>query len=211
MSELAAVLRDVCRDVKAHADELNLLDSHAGDGDLGVTMNIAANAVLDLLPEVEEMPVHEALRACGATIASKAPSTAGTLVATALMRAARVASEDGAEHPSNVGLLLSAACDGVAERGGAEVGSKTMLDALAPAASAAAGAASVQEALALAAEAADSGARSTSSMQPRHGRAGWLAERSLGHEDAGARLVAVALGAASRSLENYRVASRDVR
>jgi phosphoenolpyruvate---glycerone phosphotransferase subunit DhaL len=210
VSELLAVLGDVCREVRARADELNLLDSYAGDGDLGVTMSTAANAVLDLLPDVEDMPAHEVLRACGATIASHAPSTAGTLVATALMRAARAASENRGQQAAEVAVLLSAARDGVSERGGADVGSKTMLDALAPAASAAAGAISVQEALALAAEAADTGARSTSSMQPRHGRAGWLAERSLGHEDAGARFVAVALGAAFRSLEKQRGNLHDV-
>jgi dihydroxyacetone kinase-like protein len=133
------------------------------------------------------------------------PSTAGTLVATGLLRAGSAASAMPAEESKRpthtLATLLEAACAGIAERGKATVGSKTMLDALVPAAEAVRRSADASEpievALAGAAAAAEAGAVATTTMRAVHGRAGWLAERSAGHEDAGARLVAIAFAAAA--------------
>jgi hypothetical protein len=78
-----------------------------------------------------------------------------------------------------------------------------MLDALSPAVSAAAdivsGGGTLWQALDGAAEAADKGAKGTARMTPRFGRAAWLPERSAGHEDGGARLIAIILDVAARS------------
>lgn len=197
MSNLTSVIGHVCRTVRAHADELNALDGLAGDGDLGVTMTIAATSVEELLPTLGSLEAGAVLRECGMTIARKAPSTAGTLVATGLLRAGGALAED---PKADLGACLAAAQKGIAERGGAELGSKTMLDALAPAAHASAGETDVATAAGRAAAAAAEGARATTTMTPQHGRAGWLAERSMGHEDAGARLVAVILEAIARSV-----------
>ena len=201
MNAVSTALRASAEAVLERADDLNRLDAQAGDGDLGVTMASAATVVIELLPELDEKSLPDVLRSCGAALATKTPSTAGTLVATGLLRAARAAGEEG--DPADLtARLLDAARAGIAERGKAEVGSKTMLDALAPAAEAASAAAARGEdargQLAAAAEAAETGARATVDMRPRHGRAGWLAERSAGHEDGGARMVAIALAGALR-------------
>lgn len=194
---LALVLRAVAEGVRAERDALNRLDGQAGDGDLGVTMGTAAQLVLELLPGVEAKTPAEILKACGLSLARGAPSTAGTLVATGLLRAGKAAEVRAAGDAATLAALLDAARAGIAERGKAEAGSKTMLDALIPAcaaaSAAAAGGESLQQALERAATAADAGARATVDMRPLHGRAGWLVERSAGHEDAGARLVAIAL------------------
>jgi dihydroxyacetone kinase-like protein len=58
----------------------------------------------------------------------------------------------------------------------------------------------LEDAIIAAAQAADEGARATAAMQARHGRAGWLVERSAGHEDGGARLIAILLAAAAASM-----------
>jgi dihydroxyacetone kinase len=212
VSRLLVGLRDVAEEVVASAPQLNQLDAQAGDGDLGVTMTTAAKIVLELLPTLHGQPPAEVLRTCGAAIARGAPSTSGTLVATGLMRAGRAANEADGESASLVPATLDAARSGIQERGKAEVGSKTMLDALVPAVHAARLACEngreIEAALAAAAEAADEGARSTTSMQPRHGRAAWLADRSAGHEDAGARLVAIMLAAAARSAGDSRRTAR---
>jgi phosphoenolpyruvate---glycerone phosphotransferase subunit DhaL len=204
MSHLSAAIRAAAEAVIAHADELNRLDAQAGDGDLGVTMTVGARSVIEVLPSLEERPPAELLRACGAALARDAPSTCGTLVATALLRGAAAVTEQVPTGATGIAQLLDAAQTGIADRGKAERGSKTMLDAIAPAAEAATEAASRgesgEQALESAAAAADAGAKATVGMVPRHGRAGWLAERSAGHEDAGARLVAVVLAAAARSL-----------
>ena len=151
-----------------------------------------------------------ALKACGAAIARGAPSTSGTLVATGLLRAGRVVTDPEASGVSVLAAALDAARAGIQERGKAEVGSKTLLDALVPAVEAVKLASDnesdMEAALAAAAAAADAGARSTTSMRPLHGRAGWLVDRSAGYEDAGARLVAVMLAAAAKSVAATRVA-----
>lgn len=198
-------MTDAAEAVLNAADELNRLDAQAGDGDLGVTMATAARAVQSVLPTVWDQAPPELLRACGSAIAQKAPSTAGTLVATGLLRAARALAAPGApEGAAAVAMALESAGSGIAERGKAELGSKTMLDSLAPAAAAAAVAAAaghgVEAVLESASAAAETGAAATAGMRPRHGRAGWLAERSAGHEDAGARLVAIAMHAAAASV-----------
>ena len=202
MTQFREGLQAVAEAVAASADDLNRLDGQAGDGDLGVTMRTASAIVLELLPGLEGRSLPDHLRECGLALARGAPSTAGTLVASGLLRAAKQAESNTDKPPSvMLALLLAAAINGIADRGKAEVGSRTMLDALEPARAAAERSAaegeSLERALMRAAEAADEGARATASMQAVHGRAGWLAERAAGHEDAGARLVAIALGAAA--------------
>ncbi|MES1239656.1 MAG: DAK2 domain-containing protein, partial [Chloroflexota bacterium] len=111
MSRLLAGLRAAAESIAGAADELNRLDGTAGDGDLGVTMTIAATSVLALLPELEGAGVADVLRRCGAKIAGDAPSTSGTLVATGLLSAARAAGEDDG---AGIDRLLQAAADGIA-------------------------------------------------------------------------------------------------
>jgi dihydroxyacetone kinase-like protein len=209
---LIEIVRHVALEVAGAADELNRLDAAAGDGDLGVTMRLASSAVLDALPEVMGKPVADVLRACGSAIARNAASTGGTLIAIALLRASTAAGQLPPETPpvEAFALVLTAAADGIADRGKATVGSKTMLDALVPAADAvsrcSARGDSLEMALQEAAKAADLGADATRSMRAVHGRAGWLADRSEGHEDAGARLVAIAFRAAASGVDDSAVA-----
>jgi dihydroxyacetone kinase-like protein len=201
MSSLVDVLGVVAASLKDRADELNRLDAAAGDGDLGVTVTTAGEAVNRLLPSLEGKVLSDVLNACGVAISKEAPSTSGTLLATGLMGAARADSESSSSGAEELAELLAASQAAIAKRGKAELGWKTMLDALAPAAQAATTSAqegaTLVEALDAAAEAADRGAQATRSMVPRLGRAGWLAERSAGHEDAGARMVAIILGSAA--------------
>ena len=203
MTSLLSVLRAVAEEVQGRADELNRLDAAAGDGDLGVTATHAAVAILGLLPSLEGREIPDVLKACGVAISRGAPSTSGTLLATGLLGAGRAAAETSRWGAEMFAQLLDEARAAIAARGKAEPGSKTMLDALAPAAVAAADVAgcggSLSQALSAAAQAADKGAKATAAMRPRFGRAAWLADRSAGHEDAGARLVAIILESAARS------------
>jgi dihydroxyacetone kinase-like protein len=205
VTDVEPVLRAAANALIAHADELNRLDAQAGDGDLGVTMTTAARAALDILDGPPGRAVGDLLRTSGAAIAQKAPSTSGTLLATGLLRAARAIGSDGSiEGSVALAAALEAATVGIAERGKADIGSKTMLDSLAPASEAANQTAkaggSLADCLTAAAEAARAGAAATASMRAVHGRAGWLADRSAGHEDAGARMVAILFDAAARAV-----------
>jgi dihydroxyacetone kinase len=209
---LVAIVRAIATDLLDRKDELNRLDGVAGDGDLGLTMTAAANALLELAPSLEALPEADAIRRCGAEIARRAPSTGGTLIAFALMAAAKVGVAVDVPPLERAAAYLDAAAASVALRGQVEPGDRTMLDALQPAADAISRAAKadpsdpevLRAALAAAADAANDGAAATSSMAAKVGRAGWLAGRAAGHEDAGARLIALAVSAAAREVIGAR-------
>ena len=200
---VARLVTAVATELLEARDELNRLDGVAGDGDLGLTVTNAARALIDLAPSLEELSEADAIRRCGTEIARKAPSTGGTLIAFALMAAAKATVPPDASMAARVAAYLEGAAATIAQRGQVAPGDRTMLDALAPAAEAAERVAtaggSVPDLAREAAAAADEGATATASMSAKVGRAGWLADRAAGHEDAGARLVAMALAAASRA------------
>ncbi len=195
-----ALIRAVARELPNHRDELNRLDGVAGDGDLGLTVTTACRALLELAPTLEALPEAEAIRKAGMELARRAPSTGGTLLAFAFMAAAKAAIAPDASPLQRAAAYLEAAAGSLAERGQVAPGDRTMLDALRPAADAIrAGADSgtdLATAARAAAAAADSGAQATATMAAKVGRAGWLSERAAGHEDAGARLIALAFAAA---------------
>jgi dihydroxyacetone kinase-like protein len=202
MSAFVDVLRRVAEDINAAQAELNQLDGIAGDGDLGLTMSTGARALLAIAAELAGLDLAGALRRCGAELARKAPSTSGTLLATAFLRAAGAVGGDSSPA-SALARALDASLIGIQQRGKASLGDKTMLDALAPACAASQRAADEDAdlcaALRAAADAAAEGAVMTKSMRAKVGRAGWLADRSEGHEDAGAHLVALILASAARN------------
>lgn len=186
--------------VTAAADELNRLDAQAGDGDLGVTMaraaaTVRANAAADPPADTPNL-----LSRIGTELARGVPSTSGTLLATAFLRASRAAAD---ASPVELADVLEAATAGIQQRGKAELGDKTMVDALIPACSAlrAAAPSGVAAALAAAGAAAAEAAERTAELVPRTGRASWMGERSKGHQDGGCRLVAIALTAAAKAAE----------
>lgn len=197
---LIGALRAAALAVSDARDELNRLDAIAGDGDLGVTMAAAADAILGLPPEASDPSPEVTLRRVGIEIARRAPSTAGTLVATAFLAAARVEPRSTDSIVAAIARCAAAAQRAIEDRGHAKVGDKTMLDAIGPMVasleeSARAGT-SLDEALAKAASAARAGAQHTRALRAKVGRAGWLADRAEGKEDAGARLVAIVAQAA---------------
>jgi len=186
-------------------DELNRLDGIAGDGDLGLTASRAAEALLELAPTIDDMDAGAAAKALGMTLARRAPSTGGTLIAFACLAAAKADLPPEGRPLELVAALLEAARTEMATRGKVAVGDRTMLDALAPAVDAFRRAVergeSAASAVRASADAADQGAVATAGMEATTGRAGWLADRARGHEDAGARLVAVVFAAAAEAVE----------
>jgi dihydroxyacetone kinase len=184
-------------------DRLNRLDGVAGDGDLGLTAQRAADALVEVAPSIVGLDPAAVAKAIGLALARRAPSTGGTLIAFACLAAAKVEPSVNAPATAILADLLAAARDEVAARGKVTTGDRTMLDALAPAAGAIRAAAddgsTVATALGRAAVAADAGATATTDMAATTGRAGWLADRARGHEDAGARLVAIVFAAAAQA------------
>lgn len=195
---LAQALAAAAGALEAGADELNRLDAQAGDGDLGITMTEVAK----VLREVSSggLGPAELLSSCGREIARRAPSTAGTLTATAFLRASR-ALQPGAEGVEALQQCFRAAMEGVQARGKASVGDRTVLDGLDAVCrrldACKEEGAEVGQALEQAAQAASLAAEATATMVPKAGRASWVPERALGHPDAGCSALAMALRAAA--------------
>ena len=132
----AAVARIAAR-MPAWVDELNRLDAATGDGDLGVTMGKGAAALqAHLAAQPAASDLGSLLIALGMAFNRAAPSTMGTLLATALMRAGKEARGLAALDGAALARMLRAADAGVQERGKASLGDKTVVDALHPAAEA---------------------------------------------------------------------------
>ena len=202
---LGAILTAVAGALREGRDELNRLDGIAGDGDLGLTAGRAADALDAVAPGLSSADWAGAAKAIGMALATKAPSTGGTLIAFACLAAAKTEVPAGSGDVAIAALMVGAARDEVARRGKVAPGDRTILDAIDPAVraleAAATSVAAPRDAAAAAARAADEGARATAGMEATTGRAGWLADRARGHEDAGARLAAIVFAAAAEAVD----------
>jgi dihydroxyacetone kinase-like protein len=190
--------------IVAQAYHLTQLDAAIGDGDHGVNLARGFRAVRDTLESSDDLPPGRLLILAGKTLVSTVGGASGPLWGTALRRAGRALGEAPELDGTGLADALDAALAGVVELGAAEPGDKTMVDALRPAAAALRSAvergAPLAEALEAATNAAADGARSTVPMQARKGRASYLGERSVGHEDPGAASTALFVGALGRAL-----------
>jgi dihydroxyacetone kinase-like protein len=189
MEESAAVLRDQC-------DHLTQLDAAIGDGDHGLNMRRGFDSVTKALAgQDDSLPPGRLLIVAGKTLVSTVGGASGPLWGTALRRAGRSLGDRAELEGEDLVVALDAALAGVVELGAASTGDKTMVDALAPAVEALRHAIEAERpvalALAAAAEAAEEGMRATIPMQARKGRASYLGERSVGHQDPGATSTAL--------------------
>lgn len=169
---------------------LTRLDAAIGDADHGVNMDRGFKAVLEKLPTVAEKTPADVLKTVGMTLVAKVGGAGGPLYGTAFMQAGMAVQGKEVLEPADVVAALEAALKGVVSRGKAEVGDKTMVDALTPAVEAARAALEQGDDLATilkqAAEAAREGMERTVPLVARKGRASYLGERSAGHQDPGA-------------------------
>lgn len=182
--------------IDAEASRLCDLDAALGDGDHGTNMRRGFAAVAQALTSADAPPSPGGLlMLAGQTLLNTIGGASGALWGLALRRAGRTLGDALIIAPLRLADGVDAMVDAVIELGAAAPGDKTMLDALAPAsASLRAGlvdGASLAEAARSAAEAARAGADATADMLARKGRASFLAERSLGHQDPSANTAAI--------------------
>src|SRR4051812_47804582 len=186
--------------VRIQRDYLTQLDSAIGDGDHGTNMNRGFEAVEKALAgQGGNVPPGRLLILAGKTLVSTVGGASGPLWGTALRHAGRALGDRQTLDGPGVVEALDAAVAGVVELGAAAPGDKTMVDALAPALAALRECVDedlpLADALARAADAAEEGARATVPMQARKGRASYLGERSIGHQDPGATSAALIMRA----------------
>jgi dihydroxyacetone kinase-like protein len=190
--------------VAEHKDELTELDAAIGDGDHGANLDRGMRAVLAALDEAQPATASALVSKVGMTVVSTVGGASGPLFGTLFLRMATALGESTDLSLAQLATAMRAGLDGVVARGKAEAGDKTMLDALAPAVTAleeaAAAGTATAEALRLALAAAEDGRDATTPMQARKGRASYLGERSVGHQDPGATTVALLMAAAVRAL-----------
>jgi phosphoenolpyruvate---glycerone phosphotransferase subunit DhaL len=189
--------------VAENEQELTRLDSAIGDADHGANMNRGFKAVLAKLDQGAASGPAALLKLTGMTLVSTVGGAAGPLYGTFFLRMATAIGDTDTLDQKLFAAALRAGVDGVVARGKAEAGDKTMYDALAPAVDAldaALGGEDAGGALQAAADAAAQGRDATTPMQARKGRASYLGERSVGHQDPGATSSALLIQAAADAL-----------
>ena len=197
-------IREFAGLVAAHKDLLTQLDSAIGDADHGANMDRGMTAVVATLAGTQPASVAALFKQVGMTLVSTVGGASGPLYGTFFLRMATAAGEvDSLDGPA-LAKALRAGLEGVVVRGKAEPGDKTMFDALAPAIEALDAALAAGEPLAAALQAASAAAQdgrdATIPMLARKGRASYLGERSVGHQDPGATSSALLLAAAAATL-----------
>ncbi|NMR32031.1 dihydroxyacetone kinase subunit DhaL [Crystallibacter degradans] len=173
------------------------LDAVVGDGDFGYSLARGFEIVLQDWESYDRTDIGTFVQRVAMVISARIGGTSGPIWGTAFLRAASVVKGKEAVNGADAVAMLRAAVEGIKARGGAEVGEKTLLDALVPLADALeqanAEGAGIAAAIEKAAKTARSAAEATSSMVARRGRASYSGERSIGSPDAGAMAVAIIL------------------
>jgi phosphoenolpyruvate---glycerone phosphotransferase subunit DhaL len=190
-------------------DYLTQLDAAIGDADHGTNMDRGFTAVVEKLEALDGPAAPgRLLTTAGGTLVSTVGGASGPLWGTALRRAGRALGEAEEFGSDELTRALDAALEGVVELGAAEEGDKTMVDALAPAVRALRERLqrgdTIAAALVAAQEAGEEGMRATVPLQASKGRASYLGERSIGHQDPGATSTALILAALAKSVSAER-------
>ena len=189
--------------VQQNKGYLTDLDSAIGDADHGINMARGMTAVLNQLPETSA--ADALFKKVGMTLVSSVGGASGPLYGTFFMRFATPLGSGNEVPAASVAAALRAGLEGVISRGKAEMGDKTMVDAMTPAVEAIEAAVSSGESLAEATRAGAAAARvgreATTPMIARKGRASYLGERSKDHQDPGATSTAYLFEALAASLD----------
>jgi dihydroxyacetone kinase-like protein len=197
-------MREVEIAVRRDKDHLVQLDAAIGDGDHGTNMTRGFEAVVQALDADGGSPPGKLLILAGRTLVSTVGGASGPLWGSALRNGGRVLGDQATFDGGQLVEVLAAALASVKDLGTATVGDKTMVDALEPAVdrlrARLADGASIDQALDDAAGAAESGMRATIPLQARKGRASYLGERSVGHQDPGATSTALILRALQKAV-----------
>jgi len=197
-------MRSAAVAVHEQRDYLTQLDAAIGDADHGTNMDRGFAAVVTKLDGLDGALPGRILTTAGSTLVSTVGGASGPLWGTALRRAGRALGDTEEFDDRALADALDAALAGVVELGAANEGDKTMVDSLAPALRALRseleGGATLPDALAAARTAGEEGMRATIPLQAAKGRASYLGERSIGHQDPGATSTALILAALERSI-----------
>jgi phosphoenolpyruvate---glycerone phosphotransferase subunit DhaL len=188
--EIVNWLEKLAEVLTANKEYLTELDSAIGDADHGINMKRGIDRVMEKLPSVADKDIGNILKTAGMTLISSVGGASGPLYGTFFMRGGMAAAAKEELTADDLLEVLQAGVDGIVQRGRAQSGDKTMVDAWLPAL--AAYRSSLDDggdeitALRAAVDAAEQGMEDTIPLQARKGRASYLGARSIGHQDPGA-------------------------
>ena len=197
IADVEFVMRNLAENIVANETYFGELDAVVGDGDFGYSLARGFEIVLDQWDSFDRSDPGVFLTKIAAATSARIGGTSGPIWGTAMLRAGVQLKEHPQVEGADVVRALRASIEGIKTRGQADVGDKTLLDALVPAvdtleAELASGH-GPGEIVAAMAKAADEAAENTKTMQAMRGRASYTGERSIGSVDAGAKAVAVLL------------------
>ena len=188
--QMLAVVSAIAKRMDLEKDFLTQLDNEIGDGDHGINLARGFKSVQAKLPTLADKDIGEILKSVGMELVSTVGGASGPLYGTAFMKAGNVCKGKTEITDEDFVAAFNAAVGGIKMRGKAVEGEKTMLDALCPAYKALKTGIdegrTLTESLAHAVEAAENGVEYTKTIIATKGRASYLKERSLGHQDPGA-------------------------
>ena len=203
-SQASEWIRAFAAAVADNKEYLTELDSAIGDADHGINMNRGMQAVLGKIDGMSADDVGALLKTVGMTLVSTVGGAGGPLYGTLFLQMGTAAAGKPELSADDWAAALAAGVAGVRSRGKAELGDKTMVDALVPAVEALRAAraegTAFDDALRRSAQAAEEGMKATIPLVARKGRASYLGDRSAHHQDPGATSSWLLVHAAAETL-----------
>jgi len=203
-TQLIGWLESVAAVMEENKDYLSDLDAAIGDADHGANVARGFSEVKSKLPEMADKDIATLMKTVAMTLMSKVGGASGLIYGNFFMRASTVCAGKEELNGDEFAELLETGVNGIIQRGRAELGDKTMLDAWIPAVDALKttldNGQSLADALTACADAAQKGMESTIPHQARKGRASYLGERSIGEQDPGATSTYLMLRALSEAV-----------
>lgn len=175
--------------IEHHKEDLTELDAAIGDADHGINMDRGFKKVNSILPSLVGKDISTILKTVSMALISSVGGASGPLYGTWFLKASSATAGKEELNEQDMLNLLQSGLEGVIERGKTNLGDKTMVDVLSPATTAFQQAVNDGkgnvEALRLAMAAAEQGLKATIPMIAKKGRASYLGDRSIGHQDPG--------------------------
>lgn len=200
------VIRTAAETAIANEDYFCQLDSVVGDGDFGYSLARGFERLLEQWDDIDRSSPATFIQKTAMILTSRIGGSSGPIWGTGFMRASAVARKHPQFSAETAVAMIRSAIEGIQARGGAELGDKTLLDALAPLADAieerAQSGGSGKEIIDYAAGVCEEAAEATKELQARRGRASYTSERSIGSIDAGAKGVSVIVNEIAKNWPN---------
>ncbi|NLZ51572.1 MAG: dihydroxyacetone kinase subunit L [Thermoanaerobacteraceae bacterium] len=201
-AKLIEIINLITNDIQENKDFLTELDSAIGDADHGINMSKGFKAVTEKIAAMTDKDCGSILKTAGMTLVSTVGGASGPLYGTTFMRAGQAVGAKAELGFEDLLISLDAALAGIKMRGKAEKGEKTIIDALEPAVevlkSSTVDIKLVEEAV----KAAKAGVEYTKGIIAKKGRASYLGERSIGHQDPGATSCYIMLAAILKAIKD---------